>query len=163
MSKKRLEVPFEGNDQYYEGIRGLMISSICSVFGVILYAGLLGKLTLSNFSLDTMIALLGWAFVCFVIWIVSFKRTNRVLISFSDPTPRPKVAAFFLILLYIVIGTFCALLFDALTMLDNPSTTVDDFWKTFKAFLITAGCMFVFLFAFGNYAVNKVSSLTTSE
>ncbi|WP_234082133.1 hypothetical protein [Enterobacter quasiroggenkampii] len=163
MSKKRLEVPFEGNDQYYEGLRGLMISSICSVFGVILYAGLLGKLTLNNFSLDTMIALLGWAFVCFVIWIVSFKRTNRVLISFSDPTPRPKVAAFFLILLYIVIGTFCALLFDALTMLDNPLTTADDFWKTFKAFLITAGCMFVFLFAFGNYAVNKVSPLTTPE
>jgi hypothetical protein len=163
MSKKRLEVPFEGNDQYYEGIRGLMISSICSVFGVILYAGLLGKLTLRNFSLDTMIALLGWAFVCFVIWIVSFKRTNRVLISFSDPTPRPRVAAFLLILLYIVIGTFCALLFDALTMLDNPLTTVDDFWKTFKAFLITAGCMFVFLFGFGNYAVNKVSPLNASE
>lgn len=79
MSKKRLEVPFEGNDQYYEGIRGLMLSSICSVCGVILYAGLLGKLTLSNFSLDTMIALLGWAFVCLVILILSFKRTNRVL------------------------------------------------------------------------------------
>lgn len=163
MSKKRLEVPFEGNDQYYEGIRGLMLSSICSVLGVILYAGLLGKLTLSNFSLDTMIALFGWAFVCLVILILSFKRTNRVLISFSEPTPRPRVAAVFLILLYIVIGTFCALLFDALTMLDDPLTKADDFWKTFKAFLITAGCMFVFLIAFGNYAVNKVSPLSTSE
>ncbi|MBJ9119742.1 hypothetical protein I5466_02825 [Citrobacter koseri] len=163
MAKEKLEVPFEGNDQYYEGIRGLMISSICSVLGVILYAVLLGKLTWSNLSLDTMIALLGWAFVCFVIWGVSFKRTNRVLISFADPTPRPKVAGIFLILLYIVIGTFCALLFDALTMLDNPLTTVDDFWKTFKAFLVTAGCLFVFLFAFGNYAVNKVSPLKDSE
>lgn len=159
MAKEKLEVPFEGNDQYYEGIRGLMISSICSVFGVILYAILLGKLTLSNFSVDTIIALLGWGLVCFVIWAVSFKRTNRVLISFTDPTPRPRVAATFLILLYIVVGTFCALFFDTLTMLDNPLTTVQDFRNTFKAFLITAGCLILFLLIFSNYAVNRVSPL----
>ncbi len=159
MAKEKLEIPFEGNDQYYEGIRGLMISSMCSVPGVILYAALLGKLTWGNFSLDTIIILLGWALVCFFLWIVSFKRTNRVLISFTDPTPRPRVAGFFLILLYIVIGTFCALMFDTLTMLDDPLTTIEGFWKTFKAFLITAGCLFTFLLIFSNYAVNKVSPL----
>lgn len=163
MSKKRLEVPFEGNDQYYNGIRGVFMSFICSILGVILYAVLLGKLTWDNFSYNTMITLLSCLFVCFVMWVMSFIRTNRVLISFTDPTPRPRLAGFILILLYIVIGTFCALLFDALTMLDNPLTTADDFWKTFKAFLTTSGCLFIFLFIFGNYAVNKVSPLKASE
>lgn len=163
MVKGKLEVPFEGNDQYYEGIRGLMISFICSILGVILYAILLGKLTCGNFNINTMIPLLGCVFVCSVIWVMSFIRTNRVLISFTEPTPRPRVAGFFLILLYIVVGTFCALLFDAFSMLDNPLTTVGEFKKTFNAFLITAGCLIAFLLIFSNYAVNKVAPLKTSK
>lgn len=162
MFKKKIEIPFEGNDQYYEGIRSLLVSSICSVLGIILYSALLGKITRENFSLDAMVALLYWVSICFVLWIISFKKTYRIFVFFIEPTPRPKVAGFFLILLNIVIGTFCALFYDTFTMLDNPLSTVDNFRKTFKAFLITAGCMTVLLLAFRKYAVSKVTTLKAS-
>jgi len=159
VAKEKLEIPFEGNEQYYEGIRGFFISFICSILGVILYASLLGKLTLRNFNLNTFIVFLGCGALCLVILVLSFKRTNRVIVYFSDPTPRPRVAFVFLILSYIVVGTFCALLFDILNMLDSPLTTVEEFWKTYKAFVITGGCLIIFLSGFSNYAVNRVAPL----
>ncbi|MXG71447.1 hypothetical protein GRW77_08955 [Escherichia coli] len=159
MTKEKLEIPFEGNEQYYEGIRGFLMSFICSVLGVILYAFLLGKITFSTFNINTFIALLGCVALCLVIFLMSYKRTNRVIIYFTDPTPRPRIAVFFLVLSYIFVGTFCALLFDMFTMLDSPLTTVEEFWKTYKAFVITGLCLIICLSGFSNYAVNRVTAL----
>ncbi|WP_426711561.1 hypothetical protein [Enterobacter cloacae complex sp. 309I3] len=139
MAKEKLEIPFEGNEQYYEGIRGFFISFICSILGVILYASLLGKLTLRNFNLNTFIVFLGCGALCLVILVLSFKRTNRVIVYFSDPTPRPRVAFVFLILSYIVVGTFCALLFDIPDIPDRPLTTGSRFGKHIKHLSLLEG------------------------
>lgn len=154
--KEKFEIPVEENELYYTGLRGIMESSICSVLGVLFYVILLGKLTFQNMNFDVFIAIFGWLFVCVVIWALSFKRNNRVLIYWSKPKQRPRLARFFLFLLYVTLGAFCALFYDTLTMLEDPLTKADDFWIAFKAFIISALCLILFMQAFSSFAIKTI-------
>lgn len=156
MSKVKKEVPILENKMYYDGLRSLMVSSICSLLGVYFYAFLLHKFDINKLSFETCFISISWLSMCSIIWCDSYFRSNRIFGPVKKITYYPFLARLFLGFSYITNGAVCSLLFDTLTILDDMKNGGSSFALTFWAFVISAGSFMLCLFLFSRFSIKEI-------
>lgn len=155
MRKPKIEIPFEGNELYYNGLRGIMSSSIYSTIGVLFYAFLLGKLNFESHDVPMLMTIGLWFVMSLTILGFSYVRPNRIVISIGPNIYIPWLSKLFEVLSYVVVGTFCALLYDNLTIQNSSVASVEDVHRAYVGFLISALLLFIFLLLFSSVSIAR--------
>ena len=155
MRKQKIEIPFKGNELYYNGLRSIMLSSIYSTVGVLFYAFLLGKLKFQSQDVPMLMTIGLWFFMSITIWGASYLRPNRIVFSAGLKLYIPWLSKVFEVLCYIIIGTFCALLYDNLTLQYHPVKSIGGLPQTYVGFLISALLLVLCLLLFSSFSIAK--------
>ncbi|RKR64946.1 hypothetical protein C7387_1656 [Yokenella regensburgei] len=155
MRKQKIEIPFESNERYYNGLRNIMSSSIYSTIGVIFYAFLLGKLNFESHDMPMLLTIGLWFFMSCTIWALSYIRPNRIVLDVGANLYIPWLSKTFEVLCYIILGTFCALLYDNLTVGHGSVKSVAEVQQAYVGFLISGLLLFVCLFLFSSFSIAK--------
>ncbi|WP_421550905.1 hypothetical protein [Kluyvera intermedia] len=132
MAGKTLIIPFESNEVYYGGIRGVLSSIVYSMVGVYIVGLMTSPFVFEQFFEMPMLAVTLWIFLCGFIWLLSYFIPDRVLWATGRGWHCAVLAKVCLALLYILIGVLCSLIFDAIT----KGTTPDYLYTLLVGFLI---------------------------
>lgn len=112
-SEKKLKIPFDTNKNYYSGIRGVLSGIVCSMIGVYITGLFSGAISFVQIFEMPLVIISAWVALCAFLWAISYKVEDRVICTFGRNWDCPRTANIFLFLLYIMIGVFCSLIFEA--------------------------------------------------
>ncbi|EPQ1146400.1 hypothetical protein I5498_21945 [Citrobacter amalonaticus] len=113
MASKKLKIPFDTNKNYYNGIRGVLSGIVCSMIGVYITGLFSGAISFTRMFEMPIVIISAWVALCAFLWAISYKFEDRVICTFGRNWDCPRTANIFLFLLYIMIGVFCSLIFEA--------------------------------------------------
>lgn len=110
-------VPLEGNEVYYNGLRSILSGTIYSMIGTYITALMTDKINFSDLLQFPLVVIHFFPLVFLGLWWVSYKRPNVIICSIGPIWYYPRIAKFILVLQYIMIGVMCSLIFDVMS---NP-------------------------------------------
>ncbi|MGK3359911.1 hypothetical protein ACSLNB_00305 [Citrobacter portucalensis] len=111
--EKKLKIPFDTNKNYYSGIRGILSGIVCSMIGVYITGLFSGAINVEQIFKMPIGIISAWVALCASLWALSYRFEDRVIFTSGRNWDCPRTANFFLFLLYIMIGVFCSLIFEA--------------------------------------------------
>ncbi|WP_459175767.1 hypothetical protein [Ewingella americana] len=108
------EVPHEGNEYYYEGIKSVINGFVWSLLGVIVYSLCKDFSPERYHTLAPWAAMLGFTAYMAVLGFFCNKLKNRIYYFTKDRKPvfNPKLSKFWYLSLQLSTGVFCAFFFD---------------------------------------------------
>ncbi|WP_313053500.1 hypothetical protein [Atlantibacter hermannii] len=113
VAREKLKIPFDTNKNYYNGIRGVLSGIVCSMIGVYITGLFSGAINVAQIFEMPIVIISGWVALCAFLWAISYIFEDRVICTFGLNWNCPRTANIFLFLLYIMIGVFCSLIFEA--------------------------------------------------
>lgn len=119
--KTKRNVPYEGNEVYYNGLRSILSGTIYSIIGTYITALMTGKINLSDLLQFPLVVIHLLPLVCLGLWWSSYKRPNVIICSIGPIWYYPRIAKFILALQCIMIGVMCSLIFDVMSNPYSPS------------------------------------------
>ncbi len=151
---KRLEITIKDNELYYNGLRGVMLSAVCSSLGVIFYVCIAKWSLISLSDAIKVWPMWLWILSCALLYAISFKFPFYIA-GWSFRIHSPMLAKIFEMLSLITVGTFCSALYDCLVMMDSPSRDPITFGGSVLTFLVTFAFFLVCLVLFGCFSIAK--------
>lgn len=148
---RRYDIPLEGNEYYYNGLRANLLTFCTSLIGVVIYS-LVKSWPNGVFSnKPAWIAMGGLIALAMIIYFYTKLLPNRFYVFWAGKKPvyNRRVAMFWYASLQVSTGVFCSFFFDAMF-----STL------TFRLFITTL--VFLFIYALGmNEFAKKAVKIST--
>ncbi|AYL56242.1 hypothetical protein AZ002_003690 [Citrobacter freundii] len=148
--EKTKNIPHEGNEIYYAGLRSILSGTVYSMLGTYITALMTNKISLVDFIQFPLVLIHALPAVCLILWWSSYRRPNMVFWSVGPTIYFPKTAKIILVLMYILIGVMCSLIFDAMS---NPYLTFDTLIYSYISLI----AYWLLLVCFSSVSIKKFS------
>lgn len=160
LKNERSEITIKDNELYYSGLRGIMLSAVCSSLGVIFYVCIVKWSFRPVWDAMNVWPMWLWISSCAFLYAISFKFPFFVA-GWSFRKYNPKLAKIFEMLSLITVGTFCSALYDCLDMMNTHPRDFITFGGSLQTFLVTFVIFLGCLLLFNCFSIAKTRKLST--